>query len=205
MIQPSEPLDQASADPDPFIQFGRWFEHATAELEVPEAMAVATVGDGGRPSSRMVLLKSWDHDGFVFFTNYDSRKGREGAAHPHAALLFHWESLARQVRIEGPLVRTDAATSDRYFASRHRGSQIGAHASHQSRTIPSRGDLDDRVTRLTEQYEGRSVPRPAWWGGLRVVPDRFEFWQHRDDRLHDRLEYRPAAGGVGWTIERLQP
>jgi pyridoxamine 5'-phosphate oxidase len=203
MIEPSEPLLEADVDPDPVVQFGHWFERALEQLEAAEAMAVSTVGDSGRPSSRMVLLKQWDHDGFVFFTNTDSRKGGELSANPFAALLFHWEPLARQVRIEGRVEPTDDHTSDAYFASRPRGSQIGAHASHQSRVIDSRSALDRRVAELAAEYEGRPVPRPAWWGGWRVVPDRFEFWQHRNDRLHDRILYLPD--GDGWSIDRLQP
>jgi pyridoxamine 5'-phosphate oxidase len=203
MIEPSEPLLEEDVAPDPVDQFGRWYDLAAGALLDPEAMMVSTADHLGRPSSRMVLLKSWGGDGFVFFTNYDSRKGHELEANPHAALLFHWEPIARQVRIEGPVVRTDDATSDRYFASRPRGSQIGAHASHQSRPVSSRRELDERVASLTAEYQGRPVPRPPWWGGERIVPVRFEFWQHRNDRLHDRLVYLPA--GDGWSIRRLQP
>jgi pyridoxamine 5'-phosphate oxidase len=203
MMEPSEPLLEEDVAPDPVVQFGRWFDLATEGLPDPEAMMVSTADHLGRPSSRMVLLKSWGRDGFVFFTNFDSRKGHELDANPHAALLFHWEPIARQVRIEGPVVRTDDATSDEYFASRPRGSQIGAHASHQSRPVSSRRELDERVASLTAEYEGRPVPRPPWWGGERIVPERFEFWQQRTDRLHDRLVYLPA--GDGWSIQRLQP
>jgi pyridoxamine 5'-phosphate oxidase len=203
--EPDGHLSEQDADPDPVVQFGRWFELAASRMDAPEAMAVSTVGPDGHPSSRMVLLKSWGDDGFVFFTNYDSRKGRELASAPYAALLFHWEPPARQVRIEGPVVRTDEATSDAYFATRHRGSQIGAHASHQSQPVGTRSELDQRVAALTAEFEGRSVPRPPWWGGQRIVPERFEFWQHRNDRLHDRLVYLPEASGSGWRLERLQP
>ncbi len=203
MIEPDVPLLEDTVDPDPVIQFGRWFDEAAAVMEAPEAMAVATVGPEGRPAVRMVLLKGWGGDGFVFFTNYDSRKGRELEADPDASLLFHWESTARQVRIEGPVVRTDAAESDEYFATRHRGSQIGAWASHQSQPVADRSALDRRVDAVTAEYEGRTVPRPPWWGGLRLTPGRFEFWQHRDNRLHDRLVYLPGPGG--WTVQRLQP
>jgi pyridoxamine 5'-phosphate oxidase len=203
VIEPSEPLREEDVDPDPLVQFGRWFELAAGALDAPEAVAVSTVDQLGRPSSRMVLLKSWGEDGFLFFTNYESRKGRELEANPHAALLFHWAPIARQVRIEGTVVRTDDATSDRYFASRPRASQIAARASRQSRAIGSRSELDRRVVELFAEFEGGPVPRPAWWGGERVVPQRFEFWQHREDRLHDRLVYLPD--GERWVIERLQP
>ncbi len=203
MLEPSEPLLEESVDPDPVVQFGRWFDRAADALPAPEAMAVSTADRLGRPSSRMALLKSWGADGFVFFTNYDSRKGHELDANPHAALLFHWEPIARQVRIEGPVVRTDEAASDEYFASRPRRSQIAAYASHQSRPVRSRRQLDDRMAALTTEFDDRPVPRPPWWGGERIVPDRFEFWQHREDRLHDRLVYLPADHG--WSIERLQP
>jgi pyridoxamine 5'-phosphate oxidase len=203
MVERSEPLLEQDVDPDPLVQFGRWFELAADAQSAPEAVAVATADPLGHPSSRMVLLKSWSRDGFLFFTNYESRKGRELQGNPQAALLFHWAPIARQVRIEGPVSRTDDGTSDRYFASRPRASQIAAHASRQSRTIRSRVELDERAAALTVEFEGRPVPRPAWWGGHCVVPHRFEFWQHRQDRLHDRLVYLPDGGN--WRIERLQP
>jgi pyridoxamine 5'-phosphate oxidase len=169
----------------------------------PEAMVVASADSGGRPSARMVLLKSWGEAGFVFHTNYDSRKALELAENPQGALLFHWEPTGRQVRVEGPVERTGDRESDDYFATRPRGGQIAAHASHQSRAIGSRGLLDARVAALEAEYSGREVPRPAWWGGLRVTPRVFEFWQNRQDRLHDRLRY--ASAGNGWEITRLQP
>ncbi len=203
MIQPPVPLLESTVDPDPVVQFGRWFGDAAEVMEAPEAMAVATADAEGRPSVRMVLLKAWDHDGFVFFTNYDSRKGRELEANPNAALLFHWEATARQVRIEGPVERTDARESDDYFGSRPHGSQLGARASRQSEVVADRAELDARIAEVSAEYEGRAVPRPHWWGGVRIVPRSFEFWQHRDDRLHDRLRYTPD--GAGWRIERLQP
>ena len=203
MSQRWEPLVESDVDPDPLIQFGRWFDDAAAVMDSPEAMAVASVGPDGRPSVRMVLLKEWGEDGFVFRTNYTSRKGRELTDHPHAALLLYWEPRGRQVRIEGPVDRTGDDESDAYFATRPHGGQIGAHASHQSSVIDSRAELDERVRALEAEYGVRPVPRPPWWGGLRVRPLSFEFWQHREDRLHDRLRYTPQAGG--WRIDRLQP
>jgi len=203
MIEPAERLLEATADPDPLVQFGRWFDDAARVMASPEAMVVASADSGGRPSARMVLLKSWGEAGFVFHTNYDSRKALELAGNPQAALLFHWEPIGRQVRIEGPVERTGDRESDDYFATRPRGGQIAAHASHQSRAIGGRGLLDSRVAALEAEYSGREVPRPAWWGGLRVIPRVFEFWQNRQDRLHDRLRYTPA--GNRWEITRLQP
>ena len=203
MAEPVERLLEATADPDPLVQFGRWFDDAAQVMASPEAMVVASADAEGRPSARMVLLKSWGEEGFVFHTNYESRKGVELAGNPHAALLFHWEPTGRQVRIEGRVERTGDRESDEYFATRPRGGQIAAHASHQSRAIGSRGLLDAGVAALEAEYSGRDVPRPAWWGGLRVSPQVFEFWQNRPDRLHDRLRYTPS--GRGWEITRLQP
>ncbi|HEY6623743.1 MAG TPA: pyridoxamine 5'-phosphate oxidase [Acidimicrobiales bacterium] len=203
MAEHSEPLDEADVDPDPFAQFGRWFEEAGAEVRMPEAVALATVDDHGRPSLRMVLMKGWDRRGFVFHTNYESRKGRELAENRFAALLFYWDPFGRQVRIEGTVEKLSAEESDAYFNSRPLGAQIGAHASRQSETASSRACLDLRVQELTKEFEGQAVPRPAWWGGYRLAPDSFEFWQNRDDRLHDRLRYLPV--GSGWQIDRLQP
>jgi len=203
MLEPPEPLLECAVDPDPLVQFGRWFDDAATVIESPEAMALASVGTDARPSVRMVLLKEWGADGFVFFTNYDSRKGRELAIHPGAALLFYWEPCGRQVRIEGEVVRLDQLRSDSYFAARARGSQIGAHASRQSRVIADRPTLEANVKRVDEEFAGRPVPRPDAWGGLQVIPTSFEFWQHRNDRLHDRLKYTP--GHTGWQLCRLQP
>ncbi len=199
----AEPLSERDVDPDPLAQFGRWFDDAARSMDAPEAMAVASVGDDGQPSVRMVLLKEWGEDGFVFHSNYDSRKGRELTVQPLAALLFYWEPRGRQVRIEGPVERTSAAESDAYFATRPRGAQIGAHASLQSAVVAGRDELDARVRALEGEYADRPVPRPTGWGGLRVRPRTYEFWQNRRDRLHDRLRYTP--GDSGWTIERLQP
>ena len=197
------PLLEDDIDPDPTVQFGRWYADAARVVASPEAMAVASASADGRPSVRMVLLKAWGADGFVFHTNYAGRKGRELAVRPHAALLFFWEPLGRQVRVEGSVERTTDEESDAYFATRPRGGQIGARASDQSAVIDSRERLDRRVRQVEAEYAGRTVPRPPDWGGLRVRPDSFEFWQNRDDRLHDRLLYTPIAGG--WRIERLQP
>jgi pyridoxamine 5'-phosphate oxidase len=151
----------------------------------------------------MVLLKQLDEAGFVFYTSYESRKGRELAENPRVALLFHWHPLGRQVRVEGRVERLSKEESEAYFRTRPRAVQIGAHASQQSRPIGSRAELDRRHAELAARFEGEDVPLPESWGGYRVVPDEYEFWQHRDDRLHDRLRYRPGSGG--WTIERLQP
>ena len=203
MIEPDRPLLEDTVDPDPVRQFGRWFEESAEVMAAPEAMAVATADAEGRPSARMVLLKGWDHRGFVFFTNYDSRKGRELSVNPQASLLFQWEATSRQVRIEGAVGWTADEEADAYFATRPRGSQLGAWASHQSQPTSGRPDLDRRVEAAAAAYEGRTVPRPPWWGGVRLVPRTFEFWQHRDNRLHDRIRYVPD--GEGWRIERLQP
>jgi pyridoxamine 5'-phosphate oxidase len=203
MIEPAVPLLEDTVDPNPLGQFDRWFDEAAGVMDAPEAMAVATADADGRPSARMVLLKAWGPDGFVFFTNYDSHKGRDLDVNPRASLLFNWEATSRQVRIEGPAERTSDAESDAYFATRPRGSQIGAWASHQSQIVAGRHHLDQRVGAVSAEYEDRPVPRPPWWGGVRVTPLVFEFWQHRDNRLHDRLRYTPD--GRGWRIQRLQP
>jgi pyridoxamine 5'-phosphate oxidase len=199
----SEPLSEQLAAPDPLTQFEVWFDQARSVVPDPEAMAVATVDPRGRPSMRMVLMRSFGKGGFVFHTNYDSRKATELADNPEVALLFHWAPLGRQVRIEGTAERIPAEESDAYFAGRPRGAQIAAWASHQSRTIASREQLDAEVDSRAAAYSGHEVPRPPWWGGIRVQPRSFEFWQNRDDRLHDRLRYRREPGG--WRIDRLQP
>ncbi|HXQ62170.1 MAG TPA: pyridoxamine 5'-phosphate oxidase [Acidimicrobiales bacterium] len=197
------PLSESDVDDDPLVQFGAWFDEASPLVRLPEAMAIATADADGRPSLRMVLCKGFDERGFVFHTHYDSRKARDLAVNPVAALLFHWDPLGRQVRIEGTVEKVDRDESDRYFETRPRGGQIGAHASEQSRPVASRQELDRRVAELTALYEGQPVPRPESWGGFRVRPDVYEFWQSRDDRLHDRLLFR--RDGEGWTIGRLQP
>ncbi len=208
----SVPLLESEVSPDPFEQFARWYGDATEASRLPEAAALATATPGGRPSVRMVLVKEHGPGGFVFHTNYESRKGVELAGNQFAALLFYWDALGRQVRLEGPVERVSAAESDEYFATRPLGAQLGTHASQQSRPIASRESLDEQVTALAAGYLDQEVPRPAWWGGYRLRPTLFEYWQNRDDRLHDRLRYMPGQvpGTVGldgrrWHIERLQP
>ncbi|MDX6478859.1 MAG: pyridoxamine 5-phosphate oxidase [Gaiellaceae bacterium] len=192
-------LNEADLDPDPLRQFETWFDAArAAEVRAPEAMALATATPDGTPSVRMVLLKGADERGYVFFTSYESRKGRELEANPQAALLFHWEALGRQVRVEGMVERASAEESDTYFASRPPGSRAGAAASRQSRALADRAELDRAVAAL-----GDDVSRPDWWGGYRVRPERYEFWQHRENRLHDRFLYE--RDGSGWRIQRLYP
>jgi len=198
-------LSERDVDPDPLSQFGRWFEEArqTGVYE-PEAVALATASADGAPSARMVLLKGYDERGFRFFTNYESRKGSELDENPRAALLFHWRVPAgRQVRVEGPVERLSGAESDDYYRTRPPGSRLAAWASQQSEVISGREELDRALEELAARFAGAEPPRPPAWGGLRVVPERYEFWQHRDNRLHDRFRYRRE--GDAWTIERLAP
>jgi pyridoxamine 5'-phosphate oxidase len=191
---------------NPWALFRQWYALAeTQEVNDPNAMNLATVGADGMPSSRVVLLKSYDENGLVFFTNRESRKGTQLADHPKAALCLHWKSLRRQIRAEGLVTLTSDAESDDYFMSRPRGSQIGAWASQQSRHLNSRSELEDAVTALEKKYNGIDVPRPPHWGGYRLTPLRIEFWQDREFRLHDRIVYKRADTVTPWTIERLYP
>jgi pyridoxamine 5'-phosphate oxidase len=197
-------LDEADLDRDPIRQFEKWFAQAIkAQLPEPNAMTLATVDSRGYPSARIVLIKGVDPRGFVFFTNYESRKGREIADNPRASLLFHWIELERQVRIEGRVEMTSAAESDAYYASRPLESRIGAWASAQSQEIESRAALEAREREIIARY-GEHPPRPPHWGGYRVVPDTMEFWQGRPSRLHDRMRYTRDGSGA-WRIARLSP
>ena len=197
------PLRRRDLDPDPLVQFRAWFDAAReADLPLPEAMTLATASEDGSASARIVLLKRLD-SGFVFHTNYRSRKGRDLETFPRAALVFHWQPLGRQVRVEGVVERVSAEESAAYFASRPRGAQLAAWASPQSEPIGSRAELEELLSAATAEYEGRAVPLPPFWGGYRLVPERIEFWRHGDDRLHDRLLYE--RDGDGWRIMRLAP
>jgi pyridoxamine 5'-phosphate oxidase len=196
-------LSEADVVADPLVQFQTWFDQALAAgVPEPNAMTVASVGSDGRPSARMLLLKGVDH-GFVFYTNYTSRKASELDEQPFGALVFYWHALHRQVRIEGRIERVAPAEADAYYTSRPIGSQLGAWASNQSQVIPNRTILEQRVAELEQEYANRSIPRPPQWGGYRLLPDTIEFWQGRPSRLHDRLRYRLSDGL--WVIERLSP
>jgi pyridoxamine 5'-phosphate oxidase len=200
-----QPLRERDVDPNPIVQFDRWFADASAAgIRMPEAMAVATAGADGVPSARMVLMKRCDERGVVFFTNYASRKGLELTENPNAALLFYWDVLGRQVRIEGPVTRTTPQESADYARSRARGSRISALASPQSRAVADRAELEALVAEVERELDGAEPPVDDGWGGFSVAPSRWEFWQNRDDRLHDRLLYTRAADG-GWQIQRLAP
>ncbi|MGK7926065.1 MAG: pyridoxamine 5'-phosphate oxidase [Spirulina sp.] len=198
-------LSETDADRDPIQQFKVWFEAAIA-AEVPDAnaMTLATATPEGKPMARIVLLKGFDHRGFAFYTNYNSRKGRQLQANPYASLVFWWQPLERQVRIEGRVEKVSDEESDLYFASRPLGSQLGAWASEQSQAIGDREVLEQRFRDLEAKYAGREIPRPPHWGGFRVIPEAMEFWQGRPSRLHDRLCYRWQQDGT-WLRERLAP
>jgi pyridoxamine 5'-phosphate oxidase len=198
-------LRESDVAANPFHQFRAWLDEAlAAKLPQPLGMALATVTTDGRPSVRLVLLRGFDERGFVFFTNYESRKARELENNPRAALVFYWPELDRQVRIEGNVERISAEESDAYFQSRARGSRLGAWASPQSQIIASREVLDRRMEELEAEYREAEVPRPPYWGGYRVIPASIEFWQGQTNRLHDRLRYRRLEGG-SWCLERLAP
>lgn len=197
-------LDEADLAPDPFTMFGRWFDAVRdAGVLEPNAMVLSTVSADGVPSSRTVLLKGLTDHGFVFFSNYDSRKGAELAANPHCSLLFGWYELQRQVRIEGVASRIPREETEAYFASRPRDSQLGAWASAQSSVVASRAELEAAYAEVEARFAGGAVPAPPHWGGYLVTPERVEFWQGRRSRMHDRLAYRRA--GVDWVTERLAP
>ena len=205
MAEFAQPLREVDVDRDPLRQFAGWFAQAAAAgVRAPEAAALATATTDGLPSVRMVLVKQADADGFVFYSNYESRKGAELAANPHAALVFYWDPLGRQVRVEGRVERTSAAESADYVRSRPRASQLSALASPQSAVIEGRGQLEARVGELAARYERAELPLPDSWGGYRLLPQTFEFWQHREDRLHDRLRYTRGRDGR-WQLGRLAP
>lgn len=190
----------------PWPLLAAWFEEAkTSEPSEPNAMSLATVGADGMPSARIMLLKDYDENGFVFYTNRQSRKGRQLAEHAMAALCFHWKSLGRQVRVEGSILPVSDAESDAYFATRPRGSQIGAWASQQSKPLLSRVALEQKIADIEKQYEGKPVPRPPHWGGYRLTPNMIELWQNGAFRLHDRFVYRRISPMAAWVVEREYP
>jgi pyridoxamine 5'-phosphate oxidase len=198
-------LHRRDLDPDPIKQFANWFTAAIeAQIRDVNAMSLATASGAGRPSVRIVLLKGFDHDGFVFFTNYESEKGRQLDANPYAALAFYWVEVDRQIRISGKTTKTSREESERYFHSRPLGSQLGAWASRQSEAVDARRILDARMAQISERFAGKPVPLPPHWGGFRLEPDQIEFWQGRTNRLHDRFRYTLQGEG-GWLLERLSP
>lgn len=197
-------LDKGKLNNNPFIQFSAWFEEAkNAGITEPNAMVLSTASAQGRPSSRIVLLKGLENDTFQFFTNYNSRKGRDMETNPYVALNFFWEKLERQVRVEGRVEKVEAAQSDEYFHSRPRGSQIGAWASSQSEEIENRQVIEERQQYFERKFQMGEIPRPEHWGGYNVIPDKFEYWQGRANRLHDRLVYLKEQDG--WKMTRLAP
>ncbi len=198
-------LRRDGLDPDPIKQFAKWFEDAeAAHPKLPNAMTLATATSDGKPSARMVLLKGFDQDGFVFFTNYESQKGRELDENPNAALVFYWSGLDRQVRIEGRVRKTSQEESEAYFKTRPVESRLSAWASKQSSTVSHRQVLEDEMERLVLEYEDKEIPLPHYWGGFRLEPSLIEFWQNRPNRLHDRFRYRRQPDGR-WMIKRLSP
>jgi pyridoxamine 5'-phosphate oxidase len=198
-------LREDDIDPDPIRQFQRWYDDARERgVAAPDAMIVASATPDGRPSARVVLLRGLDERGFAFFTNFESRKGRELDANPHAAILFHWPEVQRQVRATGPVGRVSQEESEAYWNNRPRPSRISAWASAQSEPIRSRDELEARAAAAETRFGDGAVPLPPFWGGFRLVPDELELWEHRDDRLHDRLRYRRTDDGI-WVVERLQP
>jgi pyridoxamine 5'-phosphate oxidase len=191
---------------DPFERFATWYAEAVKAIpEDPNAMVLSTVGPGGRPSARVVLLKGFDARGFVFYTNLESRKGRELAAHPAASLNFHFRPLGRQVRVEGLVEKVSPEEADTYFATRPRGSQVGAWASTQSAPLPKRATLEARVAEVEARYRGKPIPRPPHWSGYRLVPDQIEFWVGRENRLHEREVFTRDAPDAPWTVQQLYP
>ncbi len=199
-------MEAADLDPDPIVQLQRWIDDASAAgLHEPTAMALATAGHDGRPVVRHVLLRGLDGRGLAFYTNYGSRKGRHLAENPWASVVFPWFAIGRQVIVTGTVDRLTAEESDAYFASRPRGSQLGAWASDQSDVIPSREDLERRLAEFTERFEGQPVPRPPDWGGYRLIPAGIEFWHHQPNRLHDRIRYTRDESSEAWQVDRLSP
>ncbi len=204
-VKESPGLTRQNVDLNPFKQFEQWFQAAVeAEPVLPEAASLATATREGMLSSRMVLLKDFDERGFVFYTNYESRKGTELAENPNAALVFYWRQLERQICITGTVSKISREESEAYFRTRPRGSQIGTLTSRQSQRVASRKVLESRFQQLMAEYEGREIPLPSYWGGYRLSPATVEFWQGRSDRLHDRLLYKRQSGGP-WQLERLSP
>lgn len=197
-------LDESDVDPDPIVEFRRWFDDAIrAEVLEPNAMTLATATPDGMPSARIVLLKGVDAAGFTFFTDYRSQKGRELEANPRAALVFYWPEIERQVRVTGNVSMVARAEAAAYFRTRPEGSRLGAWTSHQSEVIPNRAALEERLASVTQRFAGQDIPLPPHWGGFRVAPETIEFWQGRPNRLHDRLRYVREA--EGWRVERLSP